>query len=526
MGPSRDEEPDDAEGEALAAEIAADRRLQSDRRKRWVLYLPPLASLVMAAAAIALSHPRDVAAASVIAGGRPDGSRPLHVRAMLVRARPGDDVTPTPLDRIEVRAVGEGVHGHVASPSDEEGVVEVVIDPPLPAKVELEGRIDEAWARLVTVSLDALPVADPSDGVLAAKRTLGRGSGDLLVDVAPDLGALAPPDDSGVWIRVRRKTTGEPVASASIAVKGEAGIDHDPADVTTDEAGLAHVVLSITAPPAIVDVTATKDDVKGAWQGAIGNVLGVPNPRGWRASPDAPVIELAAPPSLRHAYVDVFQKGVRIDGGAVFFADGGAKVSLPKGSRGLFDLEVSTTPRPSSTDDLTHAATWPVIVAADAVDAWSELVPPRIDDRIPPAPGSMATYESAVAATLARAPVVVPHRTVVADGLPPAMAFETARIKRVRRGASLAIVGGGLVEFGLMLWLGVFASKTRVEDELRMLAEDGELGVAAAERAAEQQHKGPGGARTAAIVITAVGIVALVFAALAVMAWGLPGLSF
>jgi hypothetical protein len=103
--------------------------------------------------------------------------------------------------------------------------------------------------------------------------------------------------------------------------------------------------------------------------------------------------------------------------------------------------------------------------------------------------------------------------------LPAALEREHARVRRVRRGAAFAILGGGLAELGLMLGLGVLGGRRKIDDELRALADDdGEL------RAAEvrAEPRALGFVRTTAIVVTAVGIVALVFAALAVMAWGLP----
>ncbi|MEO7094305.1 MAG: hypothetical protein ABI175_13700 [Polyangiales bacterium] len=518
--PDPDEEASeghDVDGEALAAEIAADRRLVGERRRRIVLYIPPLASLLIAAFAIASSHPRDVVAARIIGGAAPAGL-PWKARAIVVRAHPGDDGTP-PLDGIELRLGGGEVHGR-AGTSDDEGVTELQVDAPLPAKFDLEGKIDGAWTRLATISTDALPPLDASDGVIPLRRTMGKSSGDLVVDVAPELGALMPPEQGTAWVRVRNKDSGSPVGGARVELKGEAGIVVDPEPMTTDEAGLARIFVTLGAPPVLATVTAEKDGTSGKWTGALGDVRGVPMPTAHRVDPAVAAIEMMSSPSLRRAYFDLWKDGVRIDGGILRLDHGRGTIPLPS-AVGLYDLEMSTSPQPSSSEDVAHAATWPLVVAKDAPDAWAQLQPPRIAERIAPPLGAPSTYPAVVGATLARAPLVVPHRAIVADGVPAALAFETTRIHRVRRGATFAIVGGGLVEFGLMLWLGVFSTRSRVQEELRILGGEGELDAVAGERGSRASA-----AKYAAIVLTAVGIVALVFAALAVMAWGLPGLSF
>jgi hypothetical protein len=507
----------DVEGEALAAEIAADRRLVGERRRRIVLYIPPLASLVIAAFAIASSHPRDVVAARVIGAAAPAGM-PWKARAIVVRAHPGDDGTP-PLDGIELRLAGAGVHGK-AGISDEEGVTELQVDAPVPAKIDLEGKVEGTWIKLATVATNALPALDASDGVIPLRRTMGKSTGDLLVDLAPELGALLPPEQGTAWVRVRSKDTGGPIVGARVELKGDAGMLADPQPTTTDEAGLARLFLTLGAPPVLATVTVDKDGTTGKWTGAIGDVRGVPMPTSHRVDPAVAAVEVMASPSLRRAFFDLWKDGARIDGGIVRLDHGKGTIPLPA-SDGLYDLELSTSPQPSSSEDLAHAATWPIVVAKDAPDAWAQLQPPRITERLSPPLGAPSTYPAVVAATLARAPLVVPHRSVVADGVPSALAFETTRIRRVRRGATFAIVGGGLVEFGLMLWLGVFSTRSRVQEELRVLAGEGELAAVANERSNRAST-----AKYAAIVLTAVGIVALVFAALAVMAWGLPGLTF
>ena len=511
---------DDPEGEALAAEIAADRRAARDSRRRWILYVPPLAALGLAAAALALSHPRQVVAARVIGGGLPPAGQPLSARVIVLRVAGLDATTETPLSDVELRIGGEGAHGRVTT-SDEEGVAELTIEPPLPARAELEGKLGAGWSPLATIALESLPPTDPTDGAITTKRTYGQSTGELLVDVAPELGALDPQEEGAAWVRVRRKTTGEPVADARVLTRSEAGLLDDPLPTVTDDAGLARVPLRASAPPVIVVVEARKDARVGEWRGALGLVLGVPAPHAYRVAPDVGAVALFAPTTIRVAYYDVWREGLRVAGGRALFDHGTATVPLPHVT-GLFDVEVARGPMPALGDDLVHAATWPVVVAADAPDAWVQLVPPRVPDRIAPPLGGIGIYEACVAASLARAPVVLPRRSVFADGLPVAAEREQSRVHRVRRGAAFAIVGGGFVEFGLMLWLGVLGSKRKVDEELRAIAEAEELALATVP---PPQSHGPGAVRTAAIVVTAIGIVALVFAALAVMAWGLPALS-
>ncbi len=519
-----DDEVRDPEGESLAAEIAADRRLAKESRRRFVLYLPPLASLVVAAAALALSHPRVVVAARIIGGAAPvKGSRAsFAARAIVVQARPGDEGGEVTAAGIELRIGGAGAKG-TASVSDDEGVAELSVEAPLPARFDVEGKLQGAFARLATVSIEALPPPDPSASLIPVKRTLGESKGELVIDVAPEHGALDPPEPGALWVHVRTQG-GDAVAGANVELEGEAGLTENPKAASTDEAGLVKLVVEPSAPPILVHIHASKGAAVGDYHGAIGAYLGVPIPSAQLVAPDAGGVDFTGPRSLRRAFYDVFHDGLRVGGGVVVFPPStgplpvGVRIPLPR-EVGLYDVEVSTSPMPSNTEDLIHAATFPVVAAADAIDAWAQLTTPRIHDRISPALGAPSTYPSVVAATLAAAPVAVPPRRVLADGLPAAMAFEVARIKRVRHGATFAIVGGGLVELGLMLGLGVFTTRRRVEDELRAMTSEGELSAVV-----DDQSRG-NAMRLAAIVVTSIGVIALVFAGLAIMAWGLPGLS-
>lgn len=525
--PTESPEARDPEGESLDAEIAADRRLAKEGRRRFVLYLPPLASLLVAAVALAMSHPRVVVAARVIAGAGPaKGSRsPFTARAIVVRARPGDEGGEVTAEGVELRIGGAGAKG-TATTSDDEGVAELTVDAPLPARFELEGKVEGAFAQLVGVPLDTLPSPDASAAIVPVKRTLGESKGELSIDVAPEHGALDPPERGVLWIRVRNGS-GDAVASADVTVDGEAGLTENPPAARTDDAGLAKVTVSPSAPPILIRVHASKGTAVGDYHGAIGAYLGVPVPASQLVAPDAGGVDFLGPRLLRRAFYDVFRDGVRVSGGVVVFPPNtgplpvGVRVPLPR-EVGLYDVEVSTSPMPSNPDDLIHAATFPVVAAADPMDAWAQLTAPRIKDRISPALGAPSTYSSVVAATLAGAPVVVPPRRVIADGLPAALAFEVGRIKRVRHGATFAIVGGGLVELGLMLGLGVFTTRRRIEDELRAMTSEGEL--SSMQKVVEPKSRF-GAMRLAAILVTSIGIIALIFAALAIMAWGLPGLS-
>jgi hypothetical protein len=182
---------------------------------------------------------------------------------------------------------------------------------------------------------------------------------------------------------------------------------------------------------------------------------------------------------------------------------------LPDGLSGVVDVEINTGPLPASADDLAHAATWPLVFAKDDVDAWGAVnVSPRFPERLTPA-GTLADYGTAVVATIAFAPPSIPPRTIVADGLEPELRREARRGKTVRSAASAAVAGGLLVELGLMLWLGVFGRPPTVTDALREMGED-----VPAEK--------PDPRRWIGGLLTGIGIVALLFAAMAIMAWGMP----
>jgi hypothetical protein len=508
--------PDDPEGDALAAEIEADRRAARDRWKRLVLYLPPLASLVVAAVAIGASHPRTVLGARVVAGAKPPADTPLGLRVLLVSARPDREGLELAPD-VEVRVS----HG-MLSKTDDAGVAELSVPAPLPPTITIEAHDGDVWRTAATFSIDVLGAPDPSDGVAQLQRTMGHVSGDLSVDVAPDRGAIVPPFPGEAWVRVRDKS-GRPCADARVTMEAQTGVSDDAPPTTTDGSGLARLRILPTSPPIVLTVRAEKDGLGGEWDGVLGAELGIAQPTSTRVDPALGVVTLASPAPVGAVYVDLFREGVRLAGARVAIGpDGRGDFPLPSAAvtrGGLFDLAVSTSPQPPAKDDLAHAVTWPIVLAGDPFDAWGALVAPRIPERIAPMGGS-SSYEPAFLATIARAPVVVPARDVVADGLAAALARETKRGRDVRHGATFAIVGGALVELALMMWLGVFRARRDVEQEIAALARDGELGVVAAR--ARRSDVGTR-VRFAALAIGAVGVVALIFAALAVMAWGLPG---
>src|SRR5205085_1102480 len=109
----------------------------------------------------------------------------------VVRMVPGDEA-PTPVADMELRIRGTG--SARAQPTDEEGAAEIEVDSPLPPSIEIEGRLTgQPWARLAALDLGALQPPDPSDGIIAVKRSAGSSTGDLTIDAAPEKSALAPP---------------------------------------------------------------------------------------------------------------------------------------------------------------------------------------------------------------------------------------------------------------------------------------------------------------------------------------------
>ncbi|MBI2388220.1 MAG: hypothetical protein HYV09_01275 [Deltaproteobacteria bacterium] len=501
---------DDPEGDALEREIQADREELRMRRRRRLLFAPPLVALAIAAWARGVSRPREVFGARVYAGAQSPPNQPLRVRVEVVRAVPGIEGAWAATG-LALRPTADGVRGR-AETTDDRGISEVVIDAPVPNSVTIEAQLpDGAFHPIGSLSPAALPPPDPKHGALSkVRRTGGTMSGELKVAVAPELGALAPPLSAAVWIRVR-DAAGAPVAGAALAFVAEGGLSGDPAPATSDAGGLARVPVSPIAAPVVLTVQAQKGDKRGGWSGIVGSVLGSPRPTSdGRLLLGSKSIELMASASHGLAYFDLWRSGVRVGGGKVRFDGGRAMLPLPDGLDGVIDLEANPSPFPSSADDLAHAATWPLVLAKDEVDAWGAIATsPRFDEHVPSS-GTIASYGAAVAATIAFAPPAVPARPLVSDGLKPGLTREFARGRAVRRAASAAVVGGGVLELGLMIALGVFAAPPTVEDAMHALGER----PPSNSKARSKQLLG--------VLLAGIGIVALLFAALATMAWGMP----
>lgn len=506
------EEPDADAAEDAPAPAPA----RGPRLLRWLPYAPPLAAVGVAAAAFAVAHARPVFGARILAGSRPDAGAPLTARAIVVRHDGGG------LGRIaqlEVRVRGDGVRGQ-ASVTDEDGVSELRVEPPLPASFEVEGKLDGAWLPLAHVELSALPPLDPKLGMLDEPRSSGRSSGALVVAAAPERTALVPQVQGAAWVRVQRRdphaASGlQPVESARVTIVGDAGVSETQGSALTDAGGLARVRLTPGAPPVMITVKAEKDGLEGTWEGTLGAVYATPYPAGDGAlATGLAAVDVIAPTSMRRGYWDLWRAGVRVGGGAIAFdASHKGAVPLPRDAAGAYDLELSSSADPQSSEDLSHAIAWPLVIAKDPVEGLSALLDdPRFDRAIPPPTGSLRPWGTALPATIAFARASIPRRDVVAYGLDAAFAVEQARGQRVRRWAMVAILAAALVEIAIVLQLGLFSRSAHADAEIdALLREDG----AADERAPLRTRK------LASMVVGALGIVALIFAALAIMAAGL-----
>lgn len=500
------DDPADREGEALDREIEADRRDLRDRRMRRVLFLPPLLALTVAAWALGASRPQEVFAARVWLAGQPVAKK-LTFRVEVVSAIPGLEGT-TPSAGVELRlreAAGE------VSKTDENGIAEAILTLDGKTVTEIEAKHGSAWQSVGTLRLDQLLARDDRDGASKLRRSGGAKTGALRVDAWPEGSVLAPTHPGAVWVRVLDAAS-SPVAGANVAITGEAGISGDPAPATTDASGLARVVVEPSAPPVLLTANATHGADEGKWHGLIGAVVGVPSPVGsGLVKSDTRTIELVGSPSWQVAYWDLFQAGARVGGGRVPMANGRALLKLPDDVSGAVDLVASTSAVHPNEDDLVHAGTYPLVIEKDAIDAFGVVASsPRFEDKFVKSP--LAGYESVVAAAIAAAPPALPKMRLAVDGLANSIARELARGANVRRAASAAIVGGGLLELGLMIALGVVGKKRTIADELRDLEDD----------ATEPPPRSSAWtARVLAIVVSSIGLVVLVFAALATMAWGL-----
>jgi hypothetical protein len=487
------------------------------RLRRWLPYGPPLAAVAVAAFAITVGRARPVFGARVIAGTRAD-AQPFTARAIVVRHDGGGLGR---VAQVEVRVRGDGAKGQ-ASVTDEDGVSELRIEPPLPASFDVEGKIGGAWQPLAHVDLAKLPPRDPKLGMVDEPRSSGRASGALVVTAAPERSALAPQVQGAAWVRVQYRNPRLgllPAEGARVTISGDAGVEEIQAAAITDVSGLARIRLTPGAPPVMITVKAEAEPggarIEGTWEGTLGAVYATPYPAGdGSVSTSAGAVDVIAPSSIRRAYFDLWHDGVRVSGGAIVFdAAHKASVPLPRDASGVHDLELSSSPDAQSADDLSHAIAWPIVVAKDPVEGLSSVLgDPRFDRALPPATGSLGPWNAALPATIAFARASIPRREIVASGLDAAFAREEARGARVRRLATLAILAGALIEIAIVLRLGFFSRSAHVDEEIEALARDeGEPAVPAQGRTR----------RVASMALGALGIVTLIFAALAMMAAGL-----
>lgn len=514
------EEPDDDDAPApMPTPMPAPSRAR--RLLRWLPYAPPLAAVGVAAAAFAVAHARPVFGARILAGARPEAGAPLTARAVAVRHDGGG------LGRIaqlELRVRGEGVRGQ-ASVTDEEGVSELRVEAPLPPSFEVEGKLEGAWLPLAHVELSALPPADPKRGMLDEPRSSGRASGALVVAAAPERTALVPQVPGAAWVRVQRRDPHAasgllPVEGARVTLVGDAGVNETQGVALTDAGGLARVRLTPGAPPVMITAKAEKDGLEGAWEGTLGAVYATPYPAGDGAlTTGLAAVDVIAPTSLRRAYWDLWRAGVRIDGGAIVFdANRKGAVPLPRDAAGAYDLELSSSADPQSSEDLSHAIAWPLVLAKDPVEGLSALLDdPRYDRAIPPPTGSLRPWSAALPATIAFARASIPRRDVVAYGLDAAFAVEQARSLRVRRWAMVAIFAAALVEIAIVLQLGLFSRSAHADAEIDALLREEAPPGETRPRASDERAPARTG-QLASMVVGALGIVTLIFAALAIMA--------
>ncbi|MGZ3422063.1 MAG: hypothetical protein ACXVEE_29605 [Polyangiales bacterium] len=496
----------DPEGEALEREIEADRRELRDRRMRRVLFLPPLLALTVAAWALGASRPREVFAARVYLAALP-AAKKLTFRVEVVSAIPGLEGTiPTPNLELRLREAAGQV-----SKTDENGVAEASVTLDGKSSTEIDANRNGSWQSIGTLRLDQLLPRDERDGASKLRRSGGAKAGALRVDAWPEGSVLAPTHPGAIWVRVLDSASA-PVAGATVTISADAGLSADPAPASTDASGLARLAVASSAPPVLLTANVNYAGNEGKWHGVIGAVVGVPVPVGSGfVKTDNRIVDLVGSPSWTTAYWDLFQAGARVGGGRVPMTNGHALVKLPDDVTGAADLIATSSAVHPSEDDLVHACTFPLVIEKDAVDAFGVVTSsPRFEDKLAKSP--LGSYESVVAASIAAAPPAIPKLRLALDGLGEATRRELARGQTVRHAASAAIVGGGLLELGLMIALGVVGRKRTIADELADLED---------ESPQKQAPSSPWTARVLAIVVSSLGLVVLVFAALAVMAWGL-----
>jgi hypothetical protein len=420
-------------------------------------------------------HP---AAAARVRGAPADGARVAALRVEVVQSWV-DVVDATPAEDLVVEATAPGqtlTTWRGAAGAD--GVADVRLEAGAPLRGPIAVKITARGPhgpRLLAGGEIALARPEPAFVQLGSLR--GNTKGDLAVRVDAARGVMASPFAETVRVTVAPAGLDVPLGRRAELELGGAGVDVTPDRVTTDDRGVASVLVKALAHNVELSITARAGDKTGRWEGVLPVVPGAIwlDPSSTNGS-----LTLVSPSPRERAYLSLWTEEGRTSG---------AVVPLARDGLGFFRGQVSL---PLPEGRVVYAT-----VAGDPLEQGSATVawPLR------PAEGAVA----------ARRPL-----GLLLDGVPAALAREKQRAWSARR-AGLVLIGIAALAEVLLLLFQSRASQRRLEEHLSAASSAGEGSPALS---AEDRARLLGAAREHPMLRAALGValVALSFALVAALA--------
>lgn len=364
-------------------------------RRRLVLALPALATVLVVVVLFGPGQERPVRAARVMAaGGEPGGARSLRIET-IERGAPIPKPVGVPDLSLFVAGQDSPIWTGETGPT---GVVEA--KPTTPVAPGSTVTLRSGGQTLARGALRPSPGPPPS--VVPSSLT-GVAEGDLAVTAQVATGVLVPSLPGVVSVDVQDGS--RPVAVGKLTVRATS-VEPSALEANVRD-GRALVTLTVIAPPAVLELEAEARGRRGTLRVELPALMGA---IGATATNDR--LTLVSPAPRDVAFVSLFDRRGRIGGGVVDLRP------APDGFfRGEMPLEAHV-----------HALT----VASDAHETGA-------------ATATWPGPESVGAAT-------APHLAVVLDGMPQAVASEAARLSAVRTATTAALSLAAALEIALLLW--------------------------------------------------------------------------
>ena len=364
-------------------------------RRRLVLALPALATVLVVVVLFGPGQERPIRAARVMAAGdEPGGARSLRIET-IERGAPIPKPVGVPDLSLFVAGQDSPIWTGETGPT---GVVEA--KPTTPVEPGSTVTLRSGGQTLARGTLRPSPGPPPS--VVPGSLT-GVAEGDLDVTAQVSTGVLVPSLPGVVSVDVQEGS--RPVAVGKLTGRATSV---EPAALEAEvRDGRALVTLTVIAPPAVLELEAEAGGRRGTLRVELPALMGA---IGATATNDR--LTLVSPAPRDVAFVSLFDRRGRIGGGVV---------DLRPSPDGFFRGEMPLQPR-------VHALT----VASDAHETGA-------------ATATWPGPESVGAAT-------APHLAVVLDGMPQAVASEAARLSAVRTATTAALSLAAALEIALLLW--------------------------------------------------------------------------